>query len=106
MLTIEYEDTIFKVGKNSKENWELLEESQEYMWFHLDSFPSCYVICCDENPSNECLIYGAQLCKLNTKYRNLKNIKVNYTKLSNLIKGKEEGSVFIKSKRKVQNMII
>ena len=105
MLIIEYEDTIFKVGKNAKENWKLLEENQEYMWFHLDSFPSCYVICCDENPSKELLLYGAQLCKLNTKYRNLKNLKVNYTKLSNLRKGEEEGSVYIKSKRKVQNII-
>ena len=106
MLTIECEDTTFKVGKNAKENWKLLEENQEYIWFHLDSFPSCYVICCDENPSKELLLYGAQLCKLNTKYRNLKNLKVNYTKLSNLRKGEEEGSVYIKSKRKVQNMII
>ena len=45
----EYEDTVFKVGKNSKENWELLKENRNYMWFHLESFSSCYVICCDEN---------------------------------------------------------
>ena len=44
----EYEDTVFKVGKNSKENWELLKENRNYMWFHLESFSSCYVICCDE----------------------------------------------------------
>jgi len=106
MIILEYENTIFKVGKNSKENWELLNENQEYVWFHLASFPSCYVICLDENPSNECLLYGSQLCKSNTKYRNLKHIKVNYTKLSNLKKGEEEGSVYIKSNKKVSSIVI
>ena len=106
MLIIEYENITFKVGKNAKENWKLLEENQEYIWFHLNSFPSCYVICCDENPSKELLLYGAQLCKSNTKYRNLKNVKVNYTKLNNLKKTNEEGSVYIKSNRKVENIII
>lgn len=106
MLLLEYENIIFKVGKNSKENWELLKENQNYVWFHLASFPSCYVICLDENPSNECLLYGSQLCKLNTKYKNWKHIKVNYTKLSNLRKGEEEGSVYIKSNKKVSSIVI
>ena len=63
---------IFKIGKNSKENWELLNENKNYLWFHLSAFPSCYVICCDENPTSEMIQFGTKLCKQNTKYRNLK----------------------------------
>ena len=106
MLILEYKNIIFKVGKNSKENWDLLNENQNHIWFHLASFPSCYVICLDDNPSFECLMYGANLCKLNTKYRNLRNLKVNYTKLSNLSKGEEEGSVYIKSNKKVNSITV
>ena len=50
MKTYNFNNSIsFKVGKNSKENWELLSENKNFMWFHLASFPSCFVICCDEN---------------------------------------------------------
>ena len=106
MKTVEYEGVSFKIGKNSAENWDLLGEDQNYIWFHLASYPSCYVICCEEDPSNEIITYGAQLCKENTKYRNLKNLRVNYTKLSNLKKAETVGSVYIKSNRKVKNIVI
>ncbi len=106
MKVVEYENTIFKVGQNSKENWELLDEEQDYIWFHLASFPSCYVICCDNNLTKEMIMYGALLCKDNTKYRNLRNLRVNYTLLSNITKAETEGAVYMKSKRKVNNIVI
>ena len=91
MKTIIFENecnkVTFKIGKNSKENWELLNENKNYIWFHLSAFPSCYVICCFENPTDEMIQFGAELCKENTKYRNLKNLKVSYTPISNLEKG-------------------
>ena len=102
----EYEGVIFKVGKNSKENWDLLVENNNYTWFHLASFSSCYVICCSEDPTEEMILYGAALCKENTKYRNLKNLRVNYTLLSNLKKGEKEGMVYIKSNKKVKNILV
>lgn len=106
MKEIEYEDTLFKVGNNSAENWELLKENENYMWFHLASFPSCYVICCTEDLTDDMIRYGAELCKSNTKYRNLKNLRVNYTPISNLKKGPVEGMVIMKSNRKVKNILI
>lgn len=102
----EYEDTVFKVGKNSKENWELLKENRNYMWFHLESFSSCYVICCDENPTSEMIIYGSELCKMNTKYKNHGKLKVIYTPLNNLKKGKVEGMVIIRNNGKVKNILV
>ena len=106
MKVVEYQETEFKIGKNSKENWDLLDENQNYTWFHLASFPSCYVVCCSDDINDELISYGAQLCKENTKYRNLKNLKINYTLIGNLKKANTEGAVYFKSNRKVKNILI
>ena len=98
-----FEEKIIKIGQSAKENWDLIDNSnQNYIWLHLDSFPSCHVVIEDENPSNELLLEGARFCKDNTKYRNLKNLKICYTTISNLKKGNEIGSVSYKSNRKVK----
>ena len=98
-----FEEKIIKIGQSAKENWDLIDNSiQNYIWLHLNSFPSCHIVIEDENPSNELLLEGARLCKENTKYRNLKNLKICYTTISNLIKGQEIGSVSYKSNRKVK----
>ena len=98
-----FEEKIIKIGQSAKENWYLIDNSnQNYIWLHLDSFPSCHIVIEDENPSNELLLESARLCKENTKYRNLKNLKICYTTISNLIKGNEIGSVSYKSNRKVK----
>ena len=98
-----FEEKIIKIGQSAKENWYLIDNSnQNYIWLHLDSFPSCHIVIEDENPSNELLLEGARLCKEYTKYRNLKNLKICYTTISNLIKGQEIGSVSYKSNRKVK----
>ena len=98
-----FEEKIIKIGQSAKENWYLIDNSnQNYIWLHLDSFPSCHVVIEDENPSNELLLEGARLCKEYTKYRNLKNLKICYTTILNLVKGTEIGSVNYKSNRKVK----
>ena len=104
MKEVTYNDIVYKVGKNANENWELLNENEDYIWFHLESFPSCYVICCHDDPTNEMITFGAKLCKENTKYRNFNNIKISYTPLSNLKKAEKVGAVYIKSKRKVKKI--
>ena len=83
-IIINYNDVSFVLGENSKENWEILDNysiiNNNYIWFHLNSFPSGYVIMLSDNIVNQDLLnYGALLCKENTKYRNLKNIKICYT---------------------------
>lgn len=99
-------EKIFKIGKNAEENWSLLDINENFYWFHLNSFPSCHVIIEDENPDDEDISFAASLCKNNTKYKNLKNLKICYTKCSNLKKGTDIGSVIFKSKRKVKTIII
>ena len=106
MKTLDFNDITFKIGQNKTENWSLLNENNLYTWFHLNSFPSCYVICCTENITLELIEYGAKLCKENTKYRNLKNLKINYTTIKNLKKAQQEGAVFYISKKQVKNINI
>ena len=70
MKIIKYNENIYyKIGKNCNENWELLSEDNDFMWFHLASFPSCYVICCHSELNEEMIKFGAELCKENTKVR-------------------------------------
>lgn len=102
----EVEGTIIKIGKNAQENWDLIDIHPDFMWFHLNSFPSCHVIIESDSPNDNEIKIAAELCKENTKYKNLKNIKVCYTTCSNLKKGTDIGSVIYKSKRKVKTILV
>lgn len=97
-----------KVGTNATENWELLSQTKDTnVFLHLSSFPSCYVIIeTDGIPDIDILKEAANICKNNTKYKNLKNIKVDYTLCSNLIKGDIVGEVYYKSNKKVKQILI
>ena len=91
------------IGSNAKENWNILDlSSPEYVFFHLAAFPSCYLILESEGiPDNEILKEASLNCKNNTKYRNVPNVKVDYTLCSNVIKGTKVGEVIYKSNKKV-----
>ena len=106
MKVEEINDITIIIGQNAQENWNLINFDCDYIWLHLNSFPSCHVIIKDNNPDQEVLEYAAQLCKDNTKYRNLKNLKICYTKYNNLKKGIDIGSVIYKSKRKVKTITL
>lgn len=95
-----------KLGQSATENWSLLEQAKpEYIFFHLSSFPSGYVILeCIEEPDETILTEAAIICKNGTKYRNLKNIKVDYCRCDNLNKGNVVGEVKFRSLRKVRNI--
>jgi predicted ribosome quality control (RQC) complex YloA/Tae2 family protein len=99
-----YIDNIkYKVGRNAKDNWKLLDESKpdEY-FFHLSSFSSGYVIV-ETNDLTDKIIYNASLlCKDFTKYRSINNLKVDYCLCSNLTKTDKIGEVVYKKKRDVK----
>lgn len=113
MKEIFIENIKCKIGNNAQENWNLLEmASDNHLFFHLSSFPSCYVILELEDEIkdffilNKILEKAALECKLNTKYKNLKNIKVDYCLVSNVIKGDILGEVYYKSNRKIKNIMV
>lgn len=103
------ENIEYILGQNAEENWNLLDtlkqENNNYIWFHLNSFPSPYVIMkkelleIPEEYRQQHLLYGASLCKDNTKYRYLKDLKICYTTLKKITKGKKIGEVIIQGKR-------
>ena len=94
------------IGENAKENWKLLEKANDNdIFFHLSSFPSCYVILKYNEEIDEIVLYKvAQLCKNKTKYRNLKNLKIDYCSCSNLYKGEKVGQVYFHKKRQVKQI--
>lgn len=96
------------VGKSKEENWKLLDESNpNYLFFHLTSFPSCYVILqTEEKVDNNVIIECASLCLNNTKFRHLKNVYVDYTVVENVKKGDKVGEIWYKSFRKVNKVKI
>jgi hypothetical protein len=109
MKTIEYKNILFYIGQNAQDNWDILEHSlkinENYLWFHLNSFPSPYVImCCTledicSNDINDIFYYAGDLCKQNSKYKNLKDIKICYTSLKKLKKTNKIGEIIITGKR-------
>jgi|TARA_B100001059_G_scaffold196625_2_gene201705 predicted ribosome quality control (RQC) complex YloA/Tae2 family protein len=106
MKEVVLNDTIIKVGANADENWMLVDSNKEYTWLHLNSFPSCHVVIESVEPTQEEIMFAAQLCKQNTKYRNLRNLKICYTTCGNLKKGVKAGSVIYNSKRKVKYIVV
>ena len=96
MKSFTFNNIQFLLGQNAQENWDILEEAQkinsDYIWFHLNSFPSGFVIMYSSlNTINDCccndfLYYGANLCKLNSKYKTLNDLKICYTAVKNLSK--------------------
>ena len=94
------------IGQNASENWDIIDFKSDNIWLHLNSFPSCHVIIEDKSPPEEVINYAAMLCKENTKYRNLKNLKINYTHINNLRKVGKEGTVEFISNRKVSTITV
>lgn len=106
-----YNDIKYVIGQNAKENYNILDQAYkincDYIWFHLNSFPSCFVIMYSTlyelkpNNINDYLNYGAYLCKQNTKYRNLADLKICYTQLKKLKKTNKIGEIIISGKRNI-----
>uniref|UniRef100_A0A6C0AYK3 NFACT RNA-binding domain-containing protein n=1 Tax=viral metagenome TaxID=1070528 RepID=A0A6C0AYK3_9ZZZZ len=127
MKELEFNNVKFYVGQSAKENWQLLDkakiENKNFVWFHLDSFPSPYVFMWSSISNLEKLIkeskevnstnidlcptidqyinYGATLCKEYSKYKFLNDLKIMYTTVSKLKKTDIVGEVDIKGKSKI-----
>lgn len=54
-----------------------------------------------DNSCNIYLNYGAQLCKNNSKYRNMKDIKICYSSLKKLKKTQKIGEVIVSGKKNI-----
>ncbi len=103
MKFIEYENFRYIIGENALDNWKILELCDgEDLWMHMDGIPSPYVII-KENPMikdkdniKNAINYGANLCKENTSKKYITGkLKVVYTEIKNIKKGKKVGEIKI-----------
>ena len=111
MIEVAYLNYIFYRGENAKDNFDLLDKFNDYpdyLWFHLNSFPSPYVIVnitkfelLNNNDKDLLLKYACDLCKDNSKYKNLKNLKIIWTPIKNLKKTENIGEVIISGKKNI-----
>ena len=108
MKNVTFKDTLFSIGRNAQDNWDTLDFyktlDKDYWWFHLKSFPSPHVFVQAEEPTEDLVEHAAKLCRDNSKYARISEVKVCYTKCSNVIKDVEIGSVSFKSNRRVKEI--
>jgi predicted ribosome quality control (RQC) complex YloA/Tae2 family protein len=109
MKEIINQDTTYWIGRNAQDNWDIINKSeQNWLWIHLDKFPSGHVIVCKDiiSITDEEIIYGCNLCRQYSKYKNLNPLCFVYSKIKNLTLGTDIGSVSFKSNKKINKKII
>ena len=126
-MTIEY-----IIGQNSSENFKIIDDANNdanndaiddanndaindaindannnYMWFHIDGYPSCHVLC--KIPNNlskkdflKVIKRGALCCKENSKYKSEKSISIIYTYLKNVTKTDVIGTVITSNTKSIK----
>jgi predicted ribosome quality control (RQC) complex YloA/Tae2 family protein len=94
-----------KIGSNAKDNWKLLDDADiNDIWFHLESYPSSHIFLertdklekpesLNEIPADVITIC-AKYCKINSKTDVIGKLRIIYTKVKNIKKGKNIGSVY------------
>ena len=118
-MTIEY-----IIGQNASENFKIIDNAQSdaisdaqddaqsdaseyYMWFHIDGYPSCHVICrIPDNLSKKDFLKvikrGALCCKEHSKYKSEKSVSVIYTALKNVTKTDVIGRVITSNTKSIK----
>lgn len=112
------------IGQNASENFKIIDDANNdayndaqsdahsdaneyYMWFHIDGYPSCHVICkIPDNLSKKDFLKiikrGALCCKEHSKYRTEKSVSVIYTYLKNVKKTDIIGSVITTNTKSIK----
>ena len=107
MKTQDFNNVTYYIGQSAKDNWDILDKAKEinsdYIWFHLDSFASPYIIMyatiAELDNANSYLYYGAKLCKDHSKYKNWNDIKILYHPVKKITKTNKLGEVTLTGKR-------
>ena len=98
MKVITVDGIVIKLGRNAKENTELVKSSSpKHFWVHLDSFPSGHVVIESELYNEDVIRRACMFCLENTKYRRLKNICFSVSRIENLVTTNLAGEVEFKS---------
>jgi predicted ribosome quality control (RQC) complex YloA/Tae2 family protein len=88
----------------------ILKLNENYVWFHLSSFPSPHVILEEEMGQKglnlDLILKCAEKCREYSKYKNMKKIYVDYTPLKNLKITDTPGEVEFVSNAQVKKVMI
>lgn len=96
----------FRVGKNAKENFDLIDDSgPDDLWFHISQESSCHVVATinsddgrtyDKKILKKIAIQGAVICKQCSRYKSEMVVSVIWTSIKNVIKSETAiGSVSV-----------
>lgn len=98
MIQLLNNNILYKLGKNAKQNFELIDEAidinNNYWWFHLDDLPSGHCIIFNEVIDESMIKMASLLVKNNSKFKNQK-VKIVYTQIRNVKKTNNLGEVLI-----------
>ena len=101
MKELTINNIVYRIGRSAADNTQLIRESNpDWLWLHLNKFPSCHVVVCTKDFDDALLRVAGALVKEHSRYK-FKNIGVNYCKISNLVHGTTAGSVSFVSNREV-----
>lgn len=101
-------DIEYIIGQNASENFKIIDDANEFdMWFHIDGYPSCHVLCSiPNNVSKKDLLKiikrGALYCKEHSKYNSEKSVSVIYTYVKNVTKTDVVGTVITNNAKKIK----
>lgn len=99
MIEVIDSDIKFKLGRNAKENFQLIDEAtiinDNYWWFHLEDHQSGHCIVHTEHIDKQMILFAGNLVKQYSKLKNEKKVKIIYTQIKNVQKTKTMGQVNI-----------
>lgn len=100
MLIITENKIIYKLGRNAKENFQLIDEAYDindnYWWFHISDHPSGHCIIFSKDITVDMISTAANIVKQYSKLKDQKKIKIVYTQVKNVEKTKTIGQVLLK----------
>ena len=107
MKTFRIDAVVVILGENASENEALIKDSDpDHIWLHLDKFSSGHVVIQSNVVTQVMLQLAAQKCLQNTKYKNMRNVSIVFTPISNLKCTSKKGEVEFKSNRKTRRFKI
>jgi len=97
MKIIVNDNITYRLGRNANENFQLIDNaSPDDWWFHLDGHPSGHVIIDSDIIDTPIKMFAGQLVKDYSKMKYIKNVKIVFTQVKNIVKTKVIGTVILK----------
>jgi len=102
MLSLVINNIKYKLGRNAKKNFELIDDAHtlndNYWWFHIEDYPSGHCIVYTETIDKSITQYAASLVKQYSKLKNQKKVRIIYTQIKFIKKNKTIGEVTLLNK--------